>query len=95
MGATWPIVNKVYIKQFDKLGKGTGTLYSINSFGAIIGSWAAGFILIPSLGIKGSSIFAAVINLIVGLTIFFLSRNRKEKINQETSDKDKLIIDTQ
>jgi spermidine synthase len=79
MGATWPVVNKAYIKHFEKLGKGTGTLYSVNSFGAIIGSWAAGFILIPWLGIKGSSIFAATINLIVGLTIFTLSKSYEKK----------------
>lgn len=79
MGATWPVVNKAYIKHIDKIGKGTGTLYSVNSLGAIVGAWAAGFVLIPWLGIKGSSIFAAVINLTVGLLIFFISKKHREK----------------
>ena len=77
MGATWPVVNKAYIKHVERVGKGTGTLYSVNACGAIIGSWIAGFVLIPSLGIKGSSIFAAVINLIIGLSIFYISKKRR------------------
>ncbi len=80
MGATWPVVNKAYIKHVEGVGKGTGTLYSVNSLGAIFGSLSAGFILIPLLGIKGSSMFAAVLNLIVGTLIYFMS---KSKINDE------------
>ena len=85
MGATWPVVNKAYIKHIEKVGKGTGTLYSVNSFGAIIGSWSAGFVLIPLLGIKGSSMFAAVLNLIVGVIIFFISKSRVENQGGEKS----------
>ncbi|MEA2037336.1 MAG: fused MFS/spermidine synthase [Nanoarchaeota archaeon] len=83
MGATWPVVNKAYIKHIEKVGKGTGTLYSVNSFGAIIGSWMAGFILIPSLGIRASSIFAAILNLIVGIIIFAISRSKVERPDSE------------
>jgi len=78
MGATWPVVNKAYIKHVERVGKGTGTLYSVNSIGAIFGSLAAGFMLIPWLGIKGSSVFAAVLNLIVGIIIFYISKKRVE-----------------
>lgn len=77
MGATWPVVNKAYIRHIERIGKGTGTLYSVNAFGAIIGSWMAGFVLIPWLGIRGSSTFAAVINLVVGILIFLISRKRE------------------
>jgi spermidine synthase len=77
MGATWPVVNKVYVKHIDSLGKSAGILYSVNSFGAILGSFSAGFILIPILGIKNSSIFAAILNLIAAILIFYLSRREK------------------
>ena len=79
MGATWPVVNKAYIRHIEKVGKGTGTLYSVNSVGAIIGAWTAGFILIPWLGIKGSSMFAASLNLIIGVIIFRVSKKQGEK----------------
>ena len=67
MGATFPVIAKFYTQE--KIGKGIGEIYSANNLGAIIGSFGAGFILIPVLGIKYSIIFAGVINLIVGLGI--------------------------
>ncbi len=74
MGATFPIVAKYYTK--NKIGKGVGEIYSANNLGAIIGSFSAGFILIPLLGIKGSIIFAGVINLIIGFWILFVINKR-------------------
>lgn len=75
MGATWPVVNKAFVKKIGRLGKGVGELYSVNSIGAIIGSFAAGFILIPLIGIFNSSIFAALLNFIVALTIRYYARD--------------------
>jgi len=74
MGATFPIVAKYYTR--DKIGKGIGEIYAANNLGAIIGSFAAGFILIPLLGIKASIIFAGVINLIIGSWILFVTNKR-------------------
>ena len=75
MGATFPLLAKWYTEK--KLGKGIGELYSANNIGAIIGSFAAGFILIPFLGIKGSIIVAAAINILVGCSILFLFAKRR------------------
>ena len=75
MGAAWPIVNKGYNKK-DEVGKDTGTLYSVNSVGAIIGSSIAGFILIPTLGIKWASIVTAIINLMLGIIMWFVSKRK-------------------
>ena len=68
-GATWPVVNKAYVK-LDELGKGVGILYSANSFGAFVGPLATGFILIPLFGIKATSIFAALLNILIAIIIF-------------------------
>ncbi len=68
-GATWPVVNKAYVN-LDELGKGVGTLYSANSFGAFIGPLATGFVLIPLLGIKATSILAALLNILIAIIIF-------------------------
>ena len=74
MGATWPIINKAYIRQINKLGEGVGKLYSVNSLGAIAGSFTAGFFLIPSIGITNSTIFAAMLNFIVAIVAYYYSR---------------------
>ena len=68
-GATWPVVNKIYIDS-KNLGKDAGKLYSFNSLGAFLGSIGTGFILIPLLGIKATSLFAALINIIIAIIIF-------------------------
>ena len=75
-GGTWPVVNKAYVKE---LGKDVGRLYSINSFGAALGSIAAGFILIPLLGIKLTAISTAILNLLIALIIFSYSRINLKK----------------
>ncbi|MFH1711275.1 MAG: fused MFS/spermidine synthase [Nanoarchaeota archaeon] len=80
-GATWPVVNKIYIDS-GKLGKDAGKLYSFNSFGAFLGSMAAGFILIPVLGIKVTSLLVASINILVAISIFVIIKNKKGVKNE-------------
>jgi len=67
MGATFPVISRFYIRE--NIGKGIGEVYAANNLGAIIGSFSAGFILIPLLGIKSSIIVAGIINLILGFVI--------------------------
>lgn len=63
MGATFPVIVKYYTEH--RIGKGVGEVYAANNLGAIFGSFAAGFILIPLVGIKASIIFAGAINILV------------------------------
>ncbi|MEX0932736.1 MAG: fused MFS/spermidine synthase [Candidatus Pacearchaeota archaeon] len=74
MGATFPVVAKYYTKT---IGKGIGEVYSANNIGAIFGSFAAGFILIPLFGIKASIIFASSINILIGSIIIWKSDEDK------------------
>ena len=50
LGATFPLVNRIYARSLPEIGKSIGTAYAMNTVGAILGSFAAGFILIPLLG---------------------------------------------
>jgi spermidine synthase len=72
-GAIWPVANKAYVKP-GELGKGVGLLYSFNSFGAFAGAIAAGFILIPLLGIKATITATALLNIIIAITVFTYSK---------------------
>jgi spermidine synthase len=79
MGATFPVVVKFYTEE--KVGKGVGEIYSANNIGAIIGSFSAGFILIPLIGIKWTIVGASTINLLVASSVlFFVSRKFAVKI---------------
>jgi spermidine synthase len=77
MGATFPIIVKFYTDE--KIGKGIGEIYSANNLGAIAGSFAAGFLLIPILGIKSTVIFAGFINLFIAFLILFISSRQLAK----------------
>jgi spermidine synthase len=77
MGATFPLVVKYISKNIDEVGRTTGLAYSVNTIGAVSGSLAVGFFLIPLLGVKGSTFIAAGINFAVGLTLLVSSGERK------------------
>lgn len=74
MGATFPFVSKMITKNLAEMGRKVGDAYSVNTVGAVIGSLAAGFFLIPTLGIKGATLVAASLNLLVGIVMLALSK---------------------
>ncbi|UCF78363.1 MAG: fused MFS/spermidine synthase [Candidatus Eiseniibacteriota bacterium] len=67
MGATLPVVVKFAVRKLPRLGSAVGSLYAVNTFGAVVGTFAAGFFLIELLGMRTTSIIAALINTVVGL----------------------------
>ena len=52
MGATLPVLSKYISKNELLIGKDVGTLYSINTFGAVFGAWASACIFQHLLGCK-------------------------------------------
>lgn len=67
MGATFPLLALAYVGT--RVGKGIGELYAINNAGAILGTLAAGFWLIPEFGIRASTLGAAALNFAVALGV--------------------------
>lgn len=74
MGATFPVVSKIYTAALDELGSDVGNVYSINTLGSIAGSLSTGFLLIPLIGVKATTFVAASLNLAVALTMIVVSR---------------------
>jgi len=60
LGATFPIAVRVMVGSPTRLGAPTGRLYGANTGGAAIGSMAAGFVLIPVLGLRGTLLIGVV-----------------------------------
>jgi spermidine synthase len=50
LGATFPLVGKIYTSSLSRIGHAIGYAYTINTIGAVLGSFCAGFLLIPLLG---------------------------------------------
>lgn len=76
MGATFPVVSKIHANNLKELGQDVGGVYAINTVGAIIGSFLPGFVLIPAMGMKATTIAAAGINLTVAAVLIMISGRR-------------------
>jgi len=71
-GAIWPLIYRYHIENTEKIGKGVGNLYSVNSLGSGLGAFAGGFILVPLIGLTKTSIFIAFLNIFIAGLIFIL-----------------------
>lgn len=74
MGATLPLMLKTYSQNFSGIGRDVGKLDASNSFGAMIGVLAAGFLMIPLLGIQNTILVVASINIGMGFFILITKR---------------------
>ena len=70
MGGTLPLVCKEISRRAPRSGVGAilGRAYASNTVGTILGSFMAGFVLIPLVGMRGTIVGAMFLNLVVGLT---------------------------
>ncbi len=72
-GATFPVVSRVAARSLDRLGRTVGHLYSANVAGGAIGSFAAGFLLVPGLGSESTLRLLACALLLLGIGLLAAS----------------------
>ncbi len=77
LGASFPVAVKACTPELEKIGRSIGTLYSINTLGAILGSFAAGFLIIPLLGSQQALVVSATANIILGAVLLFAAGNTR------------------
>src|SRR5690349_9862838 len=73
MGATLPTLTVALVRSSGDSNSVT-RLYACNLAGAILGTLAAGFVLLPALGVRTTILVAAVLNAIVGMLAITLQR---------------------
>lgn len=77
LGATFPLMTAgILRREPERPGRLLAMLYATNSGGAAIGAVAAGFLLIPMLGLPGAVLTAATLNLAAGLIALALAARR-------------------
>jgi spermidine synthase len=79
-GMIYPIVSKLYADNIEKLGKRMGMVGFLDTIGSVLGSFVAGFILIPVLGVVMSFITIVVLNVILGVLLISANRLLNEKL---------------
>jgi spermidine synthase len=77
MGGTLPVLVEGLTRSAQDFTRRIGFLYGINTLGAVTGIVAAGFFLIPWLGLAGTGWLAVVGNLLVGSAGIALGRHTR------------------
>ena len=88
MGATLPVLTKYFTRSLDSFGWSVGTLYALNTFGAVLGASTSGFLLIPLLGVTRTIYLACILNLLVALTGYILYLRTQKKPSDVVSSTD-------
>jgi spermidine synthase len=74
MGATLPVLSRYAVRQRTNVGRRIGTLYGVNTFGAMVGAALSGFVLMRVFGITGAGHVAIALNLAVAVVAMVLHR---------------------
>ena len=77
MGGVFPVVAKIYTRDLAGVGRAVGEAYAANTVGAVAGSFAGGFLLIPWLGVQNAILVGVGINLLIGVYFVLASKWRK------------------
>jgi len=83
MGATLPLLARFLTDSLSIVGQRVGTIYATNTLGAVLGTLAAGFILLPALGMSATTTVAALLNILLLVVVLFVS-SAFEKSQVET-----------
>ena len=76
MGASFPLAIRLASREAHRRGRDVGAVYGANTIGSVLGSLAAGFVLIPTLGTQNSLVATAAINLGVGVVLLHRASQR-------------------
>ncbi|MBI4831988.1 MAG: fused MFS/spermidine synthase, partial [Candidatus Lindowbacteria bacterium] len=79
MGGSLPVLSRYFVRNMKHLGWDIGLIYSVNTFGALVGCFLVGFLLIRSAGIRNTLCMGVACNMMVALTAFILSAREKER----------------
>lgn len=75
MGATLPVLSRFFVREAEAIGERVGLLYALNTFGAVLGSFAAGFYLIPTMGLRTTLYLGATVNIGIGVLVLVFDRH--------------------
>src|SRR5439155_19457292 len=67
MGATLPVLSRYLVQSSATLGWNVGALYALNTGGAVLGCFTAGYVLIGSVGLSRTVWIGAALNFAIAL----------------------------
>jgi spermidine synthase len=77
MGTTLPLLSRHVVRLPAEMGRAAARisrLYAANTFGAVLGAAAATFVLLPTLGLSHTHLFAAIADLLLMAVVLLVAR---------------------
>jgi spermidine synthase len=74
MGGTLPVLVRGLTRNAAELGARVSRLYWVNTAGAVVGTFAAGFFFLPAFGLRRTLAIAVALNLVAGTLALALAR---------------------
>lgn len=69
LGASFPLATAIFARATAGLARGVGRAYATNTVGAILGSLATTFLLIPAIGMHGTALLLVSLSLVTGAIV--------------------------
>jgi spermidine synthase len=85
MGATLPTLSRYLVRDHNALGEEFGSLYTVNTFGAIFGTLAAGIFLIELIGLEATLLVGVTCSGAAGVAAFALSLQPRFSSRRDTA----------
>jgi len=80
MGGTIPMLTQALSRSLSDSTRVHALIYATNTAGAFVGALAAGFWIVPALGLVGALRAMALVNLVAGASFVFLSAREAEPL---------------
>ncbi len=77
MGGTLPVLVRGIVRRSSELGTRLSRLYWVNTSGAVAGTFAAGFLLLPTLGLRRTLAIGVTLNLLAGALALWFARGEQ------------------
>src|SRR5438034_1681616 len=74
MGMTLPIIVGAYARTKEKYGFDAGIIYGVNTLGAVTGTWLAGFLIVPALGLFKTCVLVGLTDAMLGAVAMWVDR---------------------
>jgi spermidine synthase len=80
MGATLPLLIKYTVRSDEEIGSRVSLLYAVNTTGAVAGALLAGFLVLPTFGLRQTIWLGAIINVFVLVIAFRIDQNTESAL---------------
>jgi spermidine synthase len=77
MGMVFPIAIRICVQSWRTAGRNVGDVYACNTVGCVVGSFAAGFLMVPLLGLRDSFLVVVGVQLFLAVVVLFFCERRR------------------